>query len=77
MRQQCPRCGRKLGPPGPKPKDRAAIISLRLLYGDAGDALTEDCAIMCANCAGDAWEALAAWLQEERAHCAIESKPSR
>lgn len=62
---KCALCNRKLGPPGPKPKDRAAVISLRLLYGDAGDSRTEDCAIMCANCAGDAWEAMLAWMKEQ------------
>lgn len=67
MSERCARCAKPVGKPGRAPKDRAAIISLRLLYGDDGDGVVEDCAILCANCGGDAWEALLAILKEERA----------
>lgn len=65
--RHCELCRKRLGSASGHSLNRPAIISLRLLYGDADEARVDDCAIMCASCAGDAWEAVTDWLSARRA----------
>lgn len=70
---KCAACDKPLRP-GPKQSDRAAIINLRLLYGADSDGKVDDCAVMCAACAGDAWEVMLRWIKARRAE-GVEVKP--